>query len=134
MKDFTDRSKFFTSIEKFKKPILDKFKSYLDKSSFLHTSIYYTGSINNPDTKKNVNEIKIKMKQAEILIETTKNEIHNLNQREIELKGESAGFKYNLALDKSFTNGSLFFSIKVILWIAIFILIILLIYKRLGIF
>ncbi len=134
MKDFTDRSKFFNSIEKFKKPILDKFKSYLDKSSFLNTSIYYTGSINNPDTKKNVNEIKIKMKQAEILIETTKNEIHNLNQREIELKVESVGFKYNLALNKTFTNGSLFFSIKVILWIAIFILIILLIYKRLGIF
>jgi hypothetical protein len=132
LKDFTEGSKIFTSIDKFQKPVLDKFKSYLDKTSFLNTSVYYTGSINSPDSKKKLNEIKIKIKQAEVLIETTKNEIHHLNQREVELKGEMAGLRYGLAIEKKFTNSSLFFSIKVILWIAIFILILFLIYRRLG--
>jgi hypothetical protein len=132
LKDLNDRSKLFTSTQKFQRPILDKFKSYLDKTSFLNTSVFYSGSSNNPDSKKKLNEIKIKIKQAEVLIDTTKFEIENLNQREKDLKLEMKSLEYDLAIQKKFTNYSLFFSIKVILWIAIFLLILFLIYRRLG--
>lgn len=124
MKDINDRSKIFISTEKFQKPILDKFKHYIDKTSFLNTNVNYTVSINNPDFKKKLNDIKIKITQAEVLIESSKNENKNLNQDEIELKNELiACMKYNLSIQDRFANSSLFFSVKTILVIAISVVI-----------
>lgn len=124
MKHINDRSKIFNSTEKFQKPILDKFKYYIDKTSFLNSNVNYTVSINNPDFKKKLNNVKIKITQAEVLIESSKNEIKNLNQNEIELKNEMmACMKYNLSIQERFTNSSLFFSVKTILVIVIIVVI-----------
>jgi hypothetical protein len=129
-----DISKLFTSTEKFQKPLLDKFKIYLDKISFLNsnTSADTTESTKYPDFKQKLKEIEIKIKNAKFLIETKKLEIENLDQREKDFKIEISELKFDLANQKKFTNCFMFFSIKVILWNSIFILILILIYRRLG--